>query len=84
MSGDQLMAPICQITISGRLKKRWTTWFDGMSISYEDDQHHHPLTSLTGPVPDRAALYGILNRIRDLNLKLISVNYLEQEEGSDE
>ena len=57
------------IIIKGQLDKQWTGWFENMEISY-DGEH----TILTGQVIDQAALHGILNRIRDLNLKLISVN----------
>ncbi len=57
------------ITIKGQLDKQWTGWFENMEISY-DGEH----TILTGQVIDQAALHGILNQIRDLNLKLISVN----------
>ena len=57
------------ITIKGQLDKQWTGWFENMEISY-DGEH----TILTGQVIDQAALHGILNRIRDLNLTLISVN----------
>jgi len=57
------------IEIKGQLDKQWTGWFENMEISY-DGEH----TILTGQVIDQAALHGILNRIRDLNLKLISVN----------
>jgi len=57
------------IIIKGQLDKQWTGWFENMEISY-DGEH----TILTGHVTDQAALYGILNRIRDLNLTLISVN----------
>ena len=57
------------IIIKGQLDKQWTGWFENMEISY-DGEH----TILTGQVIDQAALHGILNRIRDLNLRLISVN----------
>lgn len=58
-----------QIKIKGHLDKKWEEWFVGMEISYEGDD-----TILTGEIKDEAFIHGILNLIRDLNLKLISVN----------
>ncbi len=58
-----------KITIQGLLDKKWKDCFDGMEINYEGDN-----TSITGNIKDEAHLHGILNQIRDLNLKLISVN----------
>ncbi len=63
---------MCQnttIKIEGYLDEKWKDWFNGMSICYEGKY-----TILSGMVKDRAALHGILNQIRDLNMKLISVN----------
>jgi hypothetical protein len=62
-----------KIKIQGRLSENWNTWFDGMEISYEGDA-----TVLTGEKRDMAHLHGILNLIRDLNLKLISVHTDEE------
>ncbi|MCJ7446213.1 MAG: hypothetical protein MUO72_00830 [Bacteroidales bacterium] len=58
-----------KIKIQEHLDKKWEDWFDGMEISYEGDN-----TILSGIMKDEAHLRGILNRIMDLNLKLISVN----------
>jgi hypothetical protein len=58
--------------LNGRLDRKWSDWFDQMEISTEGDQ-----TILTGPVADQAALHGLLIRIRDLNLTLLSVERLE-------
>ena len=60
------------IKIRGHLSENWKEWFDGMDISHEGD-----LTVLSGEITDKAYLHGILNRIRDLNLKLISVDIIE-------
>lgn len=60
-----------KIKIQGHLDKKWEHWFNGMSISYEGSD-----TVLIGSIKDDAYLHGILNLIRDLNLKLISVNPL--------
>ena len=58
-----------EIKVEGHLDKKWMDWFVGMVISYEDAN-----TILSGNIKDEAHLHGILNQIRDLNLKLISVN----------
>jgi hypothetical protein len=61
-----------QITVKGKLEPRWSDWFDGILItSYQNDQGLSE-TILTGPL-DQAALHGILLKIRNLNLELISV-----------
>jgi hypothetical protein len=57
------------IIVQGILDKRWKDWFKGMDINYENDH-----TIISGIVQDEAFMHGILNLIRDLNLKLISVN----------
>lgn len=57
-----------RIKLKGRMDHRWSDWFEQMSISSEGDQ-----TVLTGQLADQAALHGLLIRIRDLNLMLLSV-----------
>src|SRR3712207_1257791 len=59
---------IYQIRIEGHLGRHWTDWFGGMTITLEDNGD----TLLTGPVVDQAALHGLLKRVRDLGLPLIS------------
>jgi hypothetical protein len=61
------------IKIQGHLDKEWNNSFEGMKISYEGDS-----TILTGNLKDEAHMHGVLNIIRDLNLKLISVNSVEE------
>jgi hypothetical protein len=64
-----------QIRIQGRLDPRWSSWFNGLAVKLESEE---PLiTSLTGTIVDQASLRGILTRIWNLNLSLISVNRLE-------
>ena len=58
-----------KIIIQGHLNEKWEECFEGMVISYEGDN-----TIITGNIKDEAHLHGVLNQIRDLNLKLISVN----------
>ena len=63
---------VYHIRVQGRLDERWSGWFDGLAIHVESED---PLiTALTGPVVDQASLRGILIRIWNLNLSLISVN----------
>ena len=62
-----------KIKVEGILDSKWQDWFEGMEISYEEEN-----TILKGTVSDESHLHGILNRIRDLNLKLISVNPHEE------
>lgn len=65
---DQPM--IYQIRIKGHLDDQWVEWFEGMSITLDDDGD----TLLTGPVIDQSALHGLLKKIRDLGMVLVSVN----------
>ena len=60
---------IYQIRIKGHLGPQWADWFGGLTITLEDNGE----TLLTGPVVDQAALYGLLRKVRDLGLPLISV-----------
>jgi hypothetical protein len=60
---------VYQIRIKGHLDKRWAAWFEGLTITLEEDDN----TLLTGQVIDQAALHGLLKRVRDLGLPLISV-----------
>lgn len=62
-----------EIRIRGRLDEDWVEWFDDMTLAYTSEGH----TLLTGPVPDQAALHGLLIKIRNLNLDLISVTQVE-------
>ena len=62
-----------QIKVKGHLDRQWSEWFDGLTITHEGNGE----TSLSGPVVDQAALYGLLLKIRNLNLTLLSVNLLE-------
>lgn len=58
-----------RIRLAGHLGSQWAEWFDGMTITLEDNGD----TLLTGPMVDQAALHGLLKKIRDLGLPLISV-----------
>ena len=71
------MAEEYQIKIEGHLGSQWTDWFDGFSITHEVDGK----TLLSGPVPDQSALYGLLRKVRDLGMPLISVNQVHSIKG---
>ena len=60
---------IYQIRIKGHLGPQWTDWFEGMAITQEENGD----TLVTGPVVDQAALHGLLRRVRDLGMPLLSV-----------
>jgi hypothetical protein len=64
---------IYEIRIRGRLDEDWVEWFDDMTLTHTSEGQ----TILTGPVPDQAALHGLLNKIRNLNLELISATQME-------
>lgn len=62
-----------EIRVKGRIDENWSDWFAGLTITHTDQGE----TILTGPVVDQAALYGLLSKLRDLGLPLVSVNPLE-------
>ena len=59
---------IYQIRVKGVLDEEWSDWFDGLAVTWQDDE-----TLLIGPVRDQAALHGLLAKVRDLGLPLLSV-----------
>ncbi|WP_345343550.1 hypothetical protein [Candidatus Villigracilis affinis] len=66
------MTHFYEIRIAGHLDAHWADWFDGMSMTLEEGG----TTLLSGPVPDQSALYGLLRKVRDLGLPLVSVNQI--------
>jgi hypothetical protein len=60
---------VYEIRVEGHLAERWSDWFEGLAIRREPDGE----TVLTGPLSDQSALLGVLTRIHDLNLVLVSV-----------
>jgi hypothetical protein len=61
-----------RIRIRGHLDREWSTWFDDLTLTQNDDG----TTELTGPLPDQAALYGVLSRLRDMSATLLTVERL--------
>ena len=63
------MSDFCEIIVKGRLDSDWSEWFEGLLIAHSDEGE----TVLSGQVRDQAALFGVLAKVRDLGLLLISV-----------
>jgi hypothetical protein len=62
-----------EIRVKGRIDEQWSHWFDGLTIAHTDGGE----TILSGLLADQATLYGVLARLRDLGLPLLSVNHVE-------
>jgi hypothetical protein len=70
---DPSQPVVYQIRLKGHLGSQWTDWFGGLTITLEDNGD----TLLTGPVVDQAALHGLLKKVRDLGMPLVSVSPVE-------
>jgi len=68
-----------EIRVKGQLDQHWSDWFEGLTIAHNDQNE----TVLTGPVVDQAALHGLLAKLRDLRLPIVSVNLSEVAEQED-
>ena len=66
-------AQVYEIRLKGRIDPRWAAWFDGLTVTNTEDGE----TILVGPVVDQTALHGLLAKVRDLNLPLVSVRRVE-------
>ncbi len=66
---DPRQPTIYQIRVKGHLGSQWTDWFAGLTVTLEDNGE----TLLTGPVVDQAALHGLIKKVRDLGMPLVSV-----------
>jgi hypothetical protein len=71
---DPDQSVVFQIRIKGQLDSQWTDWFEGLTITLEDNGD----MLLTGPVIDQSALHGLLKKVRDLGLPLISISSIGQ------
>ena len=72
-----MTSDIYRITIKGHLDSEWSDWFDGLTITLKE----HGETILTGPIVDQTALHGVLIKIRDLGLPLLSLTRVKPERG---
>lgn len=77
-TADPNQPTIYQIRLQGHLGPQWTAWFGGLTLTLTENGE----TLLTGPVVDQAALYGLLRKVRDLGLPLLSVNCVESGQGA--
>lgn len=73
MDEKEINQMIYHIKIKGYLKENWAKWLNGMVISIKN-QNREKITTITVSIPDQAALRGIMNKLWDLNLTLISVS----------
>ena len=71
---------IYHIRVKGILDEKWSDWFDGFAITPQADDE----SLLVGPVPDQAALHGLLGKVRDLGLPLLSVKRVEAASPTEE
>jgi hypothetical protein len=71
-AADHTDIPRYEIRVKGHLGSRWEAWFDGLSITTEDDG----TTVVSGPVVDQAALHGLLHKVRDIGIPLVSLSQL--------
>jgi hypothetical protein len=69
------MSNYCEIVVKGHLDMDWSEWFEGLTITHNEKGE----TILSGPIRDQAALYGVLAKMRDMVLFLISVRYMVDE-----
>ena len=65
-----------EVRLTGHLDAHWTAWFDGLTVSHENDG----TTAITGEVVDQAALHGLIQRVRDLGLPLVSVGKVDNDQ----
>ena len=79
MDGEHMRQEVYQIVVKGHLDSEWSDWFDGLTITREDNGE----TLLTGPIVDQAALHGVLIKIRDLGLPLLRLACIEPERERD-
>jgi hypothetical protein len=77
---DRREAGRYEIRIQGHLETRWAGWFDGLSLIHDSDG----TTVIRGPVVDQAALHGLLQRVRDIGLPLVSVTHVGPNQANSE
>jgi hypothetical protein len=75
-TGDQHTPGLYEIRVKGHLDSRWAAWFDGLTLTHESDG----TTLIHGPVVDQAALHGLLQKVRDVGLPLVSLTRVEPDQ----
>jgi hypothetical protein len=74
MNGPGPAAPVCyELRIEGHLDRHWSAWFGGLAVTHDDDGR----TTLRGVVTDQSELHGLLAKVRDLGVTLVSVTLLD-------
>ena len=73
MSGRFRGPAVYELRVDGHLDEHWSSWFDGMALSHEEDG----TTTLRGLVVDQAALHGLLAKVRDLGTALLSIESID-------
>ena len=78
-TNDRREAGRYEIRIQGHLDTRWAGWFDGLSLTHDSDG----TTVIRGPVVDQAALHGLLQKVRDIGLPLVSVTHVDPKQPNE-
>jgi len=73
----------CCITVRGRIAPHWSRWLEELRLSYRSSENGDEVTDLDGTVPDQSALQGVLNRIWNLNLTVLSVRTSTEAKGGE-
>jgi hypothetical protein len=81
MSGRPIQ---CCITVRGRVARHWSRWLGELALCYRATGEEEEVTDLIGTLPDQSALQGVLNRVWNLNLTVLSVSTSPGEAGGDE
>ena len=71
---------VYEIKAKGHLDEQWSSWFDGLQITTGFSEDGIAITTFTGTIVDQAALHGVIARVRDIHMPLISVNQIKPEE----
>ena len=77
LTPDRPEAGRYEIRLTGRLDAHWGAWFDGLTVSQDSDG----TTVISGPIADQSALHGVLQRVRDLGLPLVSVTRVDADQS---
>ena len=78
-TADRISQRVYEIRLKGQLDHQWTDWFGGLAITLEDNGD----TLLSGPVVDQAALHGLLRKVRDLGMPLLSITPRDYQSSGD-